>query len=215
MNIACPACGRTLPVATLPPLLAGDGGREQDCPFCSARFELSAFPALGRGLAAGIAPEALLQGSEAGCFTHLDKRAVVACDRCGRFLCGLCEVQIGEKHFCPACLSAGRADRGDRSDRIDRRQGGGDRGLPQLDAERMSWDRLALALAIFPAFLIWVPIVTAPMVIVLVYRHWRRPVSLVRSGRARFAVAGVLAVLELAGLAMLVIFTVAAIAAGE
>lgn len=211
MNIACPACGHTLPVATLPPLppvVGADGGREQDCPFCSAHFELTPFPALGRGLAAGIAAEALLAGSEAGCFTHPDKRAVVACDRCGRFLCGLCEVEIGERHYCPACLSAGRAERGDRSR-------GGDRGLPQLDAERLSWDRLALALAIYPALLIWVPIVTAPMVIVLVYRHWRTPVSLVRRGRARFAVAGVLAVLELAGLAMLVVFTVAAIAAGE
>ena len=133
---------------------------------------------------------------------------MVACDRCGRFLCGLCEVQIGEKHYCPACLSAGRAERSDSSD-------GGGRGLPHLDAERMSWDRLALALAIYPAFLFWVPIVTAPMVIVLVYRHWRTPVSLVRRGRARFVAAAVLAVVELAGLATMFVFMAAAIAAGE
>lgn len=208
MNTACPACGRTLPVAPLPPPAGADRGREQACLFCSARFELMPFPALGRGLAAGVAAEALLAGSEAGCFTHPEKRAVVACDRCGRFLCGLCDVQIGERHYCPACLSAGRAG-------LNEGGAGGDRGLPQLDAERMSWDRLALALAIYPALLIWVPIVTAPMVMVLIFRHWRTPVSLVRGGRARFAVAGVLALLELAGLALLVIFTAVAIAAGE
>ena len=198
MTIACPACGRALPVAPLPPPAGPGIGNRQDCPFCAASFEVTAFPALGRGLAAGRAAEALLAGSEASCFTHPHKRAVVACDRCGRFLCGLCEVQIGEQHYCPACLSAGR----------------GDHALPQLDAERLCWDRLALALAIWPAFLFWVPIITAPMVIVLVFRHWRTPASLVRSGRARFAIALALAVLELGGLTMMLIFIVAAAVAG-
>ena len=53
------------------------------------------------------------------------------------------------------------------------------------------------------------------MVIVLVFRHWRTPVSLVRRGRTRFAIAGVLALLELAGLATMIVFMAAAIAAGE
>ena len=200
MNIACPACRRTLP-PTLPPAAAPTAvvDREQVCPSCGARLELTVFPALGRGLAAGRAAEALLAGSEASCFNHPHKRAVVACERCGRFLCGLCEVQIGERHYCPACLSAGR----------------GDLELPQLDAERLCWDRLALALAIYPAFTFWIPIVTAPMVIVLTLRHWRTPGSLVRRGRPRLAIALAVALLELGGLTVMLFFVVAAIAAGS
>jgi hypothetical protein len=190
VTVACPACRRPLPPATL------RDGWEEECPFCRARIEITAFPALGRGLAPGRAAEALQADSEASCFNHPQKRAAVACDRCGRFLCGLCEVQIGEGHYCPNCLAAN--------------QGG---TLPQLDSERMRWDRLALALAIYPVLGFWLPMVTAPMVMVIVWRYWSRPGSLVQPGRSRFVIAFALATLELAGIAAMIVLMIVAIRA--
>ena len=35
----------------------------------------------------------------------------LACDNCGRFLCSLCDVDIGAGHQCPACLESGKRKR--------------------------------------------------------------------------------------------------------
>jgi len=34
------------------------------------------------------------------------------CRRCGRFVCGLCDLQLGSEHICPICFERGRADSG-------------------------------------------------------------------------------------------------------
>ena len=41
--------------------------------------------------------DALLSEGESSCFYHPNKRAVVPCDQCGRFLCTLCRVDFGQR----------------------------------------------------------------------------------------------------------------------
>jgi hypothetical protein len=51
-------------------------------------------------------PAAALDG-QAACFDHAGKRAVAACNQCGRFVCDLCKVDFGGQVWCPSCVSAG------------------------------------------------------------------------------------------------------------
>ena len=111
------------------------------CPRCGARGLAWVFPALFRPAPVTLAGEDLtgdLNGGEgeAACFFHPTKRAAVPCDRCGRFLCRLCDLDFGDgHHLCPECLRAGRRDG----------------TMPELVNERPMRDRLALLLALLGA----------------------------------------------------------------
>ena len=78
------------------------------CPLCGVPVQIEIFPALFRPAARGRGGEALLVAGESSCFYHPQKKAVVPCDGCGRFLCALCDCQLQSEHFCPACLETGR-----------------------------------------------------------------------------------------------------------
>ncbi len=75
------------------------------CKMCGAANTARAFPAL---LAPRTVPqpEAALEG-EAACFDHPAKRAVAACQQCGRFVCQLCAVDLSGATWCPSCVAAG------------------------------------------------------------------------------------------------------------
>jgi hypothetical protein len=49
---------------------------------------------------------------QATCFFHPDKAFQACCQRCGRFVCALCDLQLGSEHVCPACFERGRGDSG-------------------------------------------------------------------------------------------------------
>ena len=91
--IACPACG-----AAWPPERCNTG-REEPCPGCARPTAVLVFPALYRPAenttAAVVAPP-----GDAACFYHAGKLAVVACEACGRFLCGLCDIEFNARHLC-------------------------------------------------------------------------------------------------------------------
>lgn len=90
------------------------------------------FPAFHAGPRIGRPGEPLVDASEASCFFHAGKRAAIACESCGRFLCALCDLDVGGRHICPACLSAGR------------KKG----SLRNYDQFRLSWPGIALLMAI-------------------------------------------------------------------
>jgi hypothetical protein len=161
------------------------------CPqnYCSRFLTVTVFPALYRARAVGSAGEALQAEGEAGCFFHPERRAVVACESCGRFLCALCQIRLGERNLCAGCIEAGKKKR----------------RIVNLDRERPCHDYTALVLAIGPAVLppLWFfTIITAPFCLFWVIRHWNTPRSIVRPSRWRFVLALVLAGLEIAGLAI-------------
>src|SRR5438128_1733856 len=77
------------------------------CPSCASLLQVEIFSAFFRPLAQGRPGETLLVETESSCFYHPQKKAVVPCDACGRFLCALCDCELQGKHFCPACLETG------------------------------------------------------------------------------------------------------------
>lgn len=140
-----------------------------------------AFPALVRGPEKSGRDQSMLTGSEAACFRHQDKKAVVVCEVCGRFLCSLCDIMLGGRHLCSACIEAGK-----------RRH-----SLALLENEKILWDNVALLMAILPFG------ITALAGLVLARLRWNKPSSLVRRPNTRLAAAMALSLLQLAGLAVL------------
>jgi len=180
--LACSRCG-----AALPELASGTSTLLQ-CSGCGAELALTVFPALNRAAAAGPAPQLVLEAGEAACFYHAEKRAVVPCETCGRFLCALCDVQLHGKHYCPACLESGRNKPG---------------SIP-LERGRTRYDQIVWSLLILPVPLcMLVAPVTAAAAFVLSLWKWRAPPSLVANTRLRFILGMVMALIELGASALI------------
>jgi hypothetical protein len=98
--ISCPSCGGdVIPVET--------ETEWQYCPSCANRLQICLWPV---GRTSNRAAAAL--SDQATCFFHPDKSFQACCQRCGRFVCALCDLQLGAEHVCPACFERGRADSG-------------------------------------------------------------------------------------------------------
>src|SRR5688572_22390826 len=100
--ILCPACYTALPPSHF------NTRSFETCPACQARIQAEVFPAAFRILGPGQTGERILLQGESSCFYHEQKKAVVPCDACGRFLCALCDVDLNGKHLCSQCLDTGR-----------------------------------------------------------------------------------------------------------
>jgi hypothetical protein len=166
-------------------LLNGDTAA---CPSCGRTNTVRLFPAaLAAGAAAANAETAL--DGEGACFDHPAKRAVAACQQCGRFVCQLCAVEFAGAVWCPSCVAAssGKARRANS------------------DTSRTLWDTCALATP-FALLIIWpLTILSAPAVVALAIMKWKQPISLVRRSRWRFA-AGLAVALVQGGLWALLIW---------
>jgi len=150
------------------------------CPSCHASIRIDTFPAFYRGFQPGEEGETLID-DQASCFYHPQKRAVIPCDYCGRFLCALCDVELSGKHLCPGCLEAGK-----KKGRI-----------VNLDRHRVLYDGVALRVALLPIITVWFTIVTAPIAIYLSIRHWNSPMGVIRRTKARFLLAIVISGLQI------------------
>lgn len=191
--IACPACGAEQPpeeLARLPaePLFDGPDVR---CRACGAGLWIELFPALVRPPEAVDPGERVLDDATASCFFHADKQAEVACEGCGRFVCALCDLEIRGRHLCPSCVAGGQR-----------------RDAPELATRRTLYDGIALALALYPLLIFYFTLVTAPAALYFCIRHRHSPGSLVRRRRWRFAVAALLATLQIGGWVALAAFLV-------
>lgn len=149
-----------------------NGGDFAPCRNCSAAVMTAVFPAVNRLLATSKRPD-LVADAESSCFYHARKRAAAICDACGRFLCSLCDIQMGSRHLCPACVA------------------GGEEAPSAVENSRTLYDTLAIVLAIVPLG------VTPLMSLYLALRHWGDPPTLVPRSRARWYMAVVLALTQL------------------
>jgi hypothetical protein len=173
-GIICSACLRPLPAE----LWTGVEG--QRCPFCGAPVVVKVFPAFSQSKI-GSLPQPLAADLEASCFYHTQNRASTPCDECGRFLCSLCTLEIAGRTLCPICFEANLRGR----------------KIQDLESSRTMHDSIALALAIFPAFLFWPILVTAPLTLFWVFRHWNSPRSILPRTRVRFYFAGLIALSQI------------------
>jgi hypothetical protein len=167
-EIYCPKCKARLfePIFNQPGLLP--------CPACETPLHIEIFPAFFREIAQGRDAEAVMIEGESSCFYHPQKKAVVPCDACGRFLCALCDCEVKGQHFCPGCLEAGQKKR----------------NIQGLENMRVLHSRQALVLAIIPLF------ITGLAAIYVALRYRKEPGSLVAPMRWAFPVALILGSLQ-------------------
>ena len=185
-RVACIGCKRDLPSDF------ENSGEFAGCPSCLEQLRVFAFPALHRTGSAPVAAPAQAAG-EASCFYHPAKQAVVACDSCGRFLCTLCDVEIGETHRCPPCLESGKQKR----------------KIETMENRRMLYDRMALAIAFVPLLFWPLTILSAPAALSGVIRYWRKPLSILPRTRIRFVLAALIALVQIGMWAMVFYFIIA------
>jgi hypothetical protein len=168
----------------LPDWLFRDSHISSICPQCQAELDVYSFPALYRTAEkVDLAQLALAEG-EGCCYEHSSNKAVALCSNCGRFLCELCEVPLGSQIFCPDCVFA-------------KKDG--------LEAHRVKFDSIALALAVWPLLIFYFTVITAPLSLVMAIYAWKRPTSIVRRSRWRVFTAIGISSLEIAGMTALVI----------
>jgi len=172
MPVPCARCSMPLPKWEL------RNGDAASCTSCGSRNTVRLFPV---ALAQGSAPhaETALDG-EAACFDHPGKRAVAACQQCGRFVCQLCAVEFGGGVWCPSCV----ANPGAKTRPVN------------ADTARMLYDTWALFIP-FGLLVIWpLTVLSAPAVIALAIMKWKQPLSLVRRNRWRFGMGLAVALVQ-------------------
>ena len=160
------------------------------CPACGVPLQVEVFPALFRRINPGQSGETIMIEGESSCFYHPQKKAVLPCQGCGRFLCALCDCEFNGPHFCPACLETGKT-----------------KGkIKNLENQRTLYDNIALALAIYPLLIFYFTLVTAPVTLFVAIRYWNAPRSIVHRTKIRYVAAIVLASMQIAGWGLLFVF---------
>lgn len=93
--LPCPHCAMDIPADS----------RWESCPNCQKWLQIRVWPIVRQNtnVASALADQAT-------CFFHPDKAFQACCQRCGRFVCALCDLQLGAEHVCPTCFERGRAD---------------------------------------------------------------------------------------------------------
>ena len=176
-TITCPKCQTSLYEGVFNRL------EPVPCPACETPLQIEVFPAMFRRIASGQQAETVMVEGESSCFFHPEKKAVVPCHGCGRFLCALCDCELKGEHYCPNCLEAGKS-----------------KGkIKSLENQRTLYDSIAIALALAPLLIFYFTIITAPMTLYVAIRYWKAPMSILRRSKFRFVIAIILALLQIAG----------------
>ncbi len=181
----CCKCGQVLPsdVFNTPELAA--------CPNCQNEIAARVFPAFLQGPREGRTGEAIAMDELSGCFFHPNRRAVVPCAECGRFLCALCDLEIEGRHLCPGCLEAGRKKE----------------SLAVFRTAHTRWDSIALLLAVVPLVTIlgvYFSMFTSAASIFISIWKWRSPEkATIPYGKGRLVVAMIISLATLSGWAVL------------
>jgi ribosomal protein S27E len=174
----CPNCGAPFPhdAASLAAL--------GECPGCARATQVVVFPAFEKPPATATLAETVVAEGEATCFYHPQKRAHIPCDGCGRFLCAMCDLDLGGQHLCPQCLETG-AKKGK---------------LQSLERNRTRWDQIVSTLLILPVIFCYFALpITSLAALILIGWRWKTPGSLVSNSRVRFIVYAIVAALEFLG----------------
>lgn len=176
-TIRCNNCQLRLPVYEA-------GSHDITCKGCRTVNHVYAYPALW--VKPVDAPTQTLQaGSEqASCFYHEENLADVACDYCGRFICSLCAIDMGQKILCPGCIEKSDQHEMD-SDDVD------------LLKSYIRYDRKALQMSLIPLG------VTAFVALYYIFRYCTKPVSMLSKPKLTWVFATLFALAQLAGIALL------------
>lgn len=184
--VQCPRCGTFLSWTTF------NQFDFTPCSGCSSPVEVEVFPALFRREAPiEDAPVALIEG-ESTCFYHSDRKALLPCQACGRFICALCDCELKGDHYCPTCLETGK------------KKG----KIRNLNNSRTKYDSIALSLALLPVIFVYTTLITAPLTLYVAIRYWNSPLSVAHQTRIRFILAVVFAIVQIALWFLLIVVVV-------
>jgi DNA-directed RNA polymerase subunit RPC12/RpoP len=174
--IRCSRCSAALPPEAI------EATEIALCPHCGAGVLVHAFPAILAKPAAILPAEIAAGEGEATCFFHPAKTAVVACARCGRFVCRLCQMDLRGEALCPECITSGMAKK----------------KIAVLENHRVCYDSIALAVAVWPVLFLWfLSFFSAAAALYIAIRHWKSPLSILGRTKVRFVAAILLATGEL------------------
>ena len=152
------------------------------CPDCGAGVLVRSFPAVLTKPAAILPDEIAAGAGDATCFFHPGKTAAVACARCGRFVCRLCQMDLRGEALCPECITSGMAKK----------------KIVVLENHRVCYDSVALAVAVWPVLFLWpLSFFSAAAALYIAIRYWKAPLSILGRTKARFVAAILLATGEL------------------
>lgn len=175
-GVACSKCGTVVPVRHY-------GGVSLRCPGCRETLGIELYPAFYRGSGKVQSGEAVTAEGEATCYYHRRKKAAVFCQDCGRFVCSLCEVRIGDKSLCPTCIEKGL-------------KGG---AMESLTTHRTLYDSMSLSLSLLPMLFVFITCITAPISIYVALKNWNKPGSLLPRTKLRFVCAVIFSSLQIIG----------------
>lgn len=175
--IRCPRCSTALPPEAI------EATEMALCPSCGAGVLVRSFPAILAKPEAILPAEIAAGADDATCFFHPGKTAAVACARCGRFVCRLCQMDLRGETLCPECITSGMAKK----------------KIVALENHRVCYDSVALAVALWPILFLWfLTFFSAAAALYIAIRRWKAPLSIVGRTKMRFVAAILLATGELA-----------------
>ena len=186
VRLDCGNCGSELSI------VLSDSRLDTSCPICDAEMHVGAFPALFRETSKGEFGEDILIADESSCFYHPEKKAVVHCEGCGRFLCALCDIEMKDQHLCPTCVETG----------VEKEE------LGHIKKEKVYYDNIAVAVAIVPMIVLYLTFISAPIALFISLRYWKTPLSVLPRSRWRFVVAIIFSLLQISGWCMGVLYLV-------
>ena len=79
------------------------------CPRCRASFEATAFNPPQRRMQIVEVAQSGPEGANA-CANHERNTAVTNCQRCGLYICSLCDMNVGSGSYCPSCFDRVRTE---------------------------------------------------------------------------------------------------------
>lgn len=109
------------------------------CQYCRREFEATIFEARERQHETVQVAAETPDGVATACANHPGNAAATSCQRCGLFICALCDMNVGDGSYCPACFDRVRAD-------------GSLRGMAKRRADYAMLARVCAILGLLPCF---------------------------------------------------------------
>ena len=165
-NVPCSNCGLDLSVEYF------TSDNLINCQFCNVKIRAKVFRALYSSEKSVLSEEITKLGTSS-CFFHNTKKAVHACDRCGRFICDLCIVEFSKEQICSTCLTTGKI-----------------KGkLKDLKNSQILYDQRALLFAFLSLILFIGAIILAPLSIFISIKNWNSYDKIVPRTKIRFVIS--------------------------
>jgi hypothetical protein len=156
------------------------------CPACGQEQNIHVFPAYFRNHGKGVIPEKIIIDSDACCFNHPDKVAGHICDKCGIYLCGLCNIELEGEHFCPKCFKTAKEK------------------ASTFIGKTVLYDEIFLSLSLIFILTCYLGIIASPFMIGASIYFWNKMRTPYKRGKWRFVVTIIISTLTLVGMAFLI-----------